>query len=540
MWEKATLARLDIAQRLFLTSVAIVTTDHNTLSNHNDSPVALASLPKTDALSVVAVSSTLAPPTSDEIKASSGELKWQAVGIAYSFLIHGGMILTMSYALYSATKSPAERMVVNVGIAIPDESLEEELLIVDLSSMISAPPTEANDVSTLATIPAAPETIELLPGVAVSAGPNSNRSLLPRVGIDLLMQSDDRPRGGGFEGRKQQAKARLLSKFGGTDESETAVALGLAWLARHQNPDGSWRFNLREGPCLGKCSQSGTAETTTGATGLALLPFLGAGETTASETYGENVRRGLQYLIAARQQSPNGYDLQEGTMYAQGIATVALCEAYAMTGDSQYREPAQQALNFIVYAQHADGGWRYFPNQAGDTTVFGWQLMALKSGKMAGLDIPAHAFAKARDYLDKVQTENGAYYGYRTPGAEATPTAVGLLSRMYLGWRQSHSALRHGSEHIYRLGSSRTDMYFNYYATQVLHHYEAPSWNSWNEQLRDRLVATQSKFGHERGSWYFHDKHSLSGGRLYNTALCTMILEVYYRHMPLYRRDILD
>ena len=83
-------------------------------------------------------------------------------------------------------------------------------------------------------------------------------------------------------------------------------------------------------------------------------------------------------------------------------------------------------------------------------------------------------------------------------------------------------------------------MYFNYYATQVMHHYEAPGWNTWNDQLRDRLVKTQSKYGHERGSWYFHDKHSLAGGRLYNTAICTMILEVYYRHMPLYRREILE
>lgn len=521
--------------------MTILTTDQTTFANPCDSPVIVADFRSLEEKPTTnEMASALAPPTSDGGAGISVELKWQAFGISLSFLIHGGVILVMSFALYLATQTSVEPMVVNVGMAIPDEPLEEELEVVDLSSMISAPPTEANDVSTLATMPDAPDTIELLPGSAVSAGPSANPSLLPRVGLDALMQSDDRPRGGGFEGRTQRAKARLLAEFGGTDESENAVAMGLAWIARHQNPDGSWRFNLREGPCRGKCSHSGTAETTTGATGLALLPFLGAGETTESKIYGENVRRGLQYLIAVRYPSPNGYDLQEGTMYAQGIATIALCEAYGMTGDQQYREPAQQALNFIIYAQHKEGGWRYFPNQAGDTTVFGWQLMALKSGKMAGLDVPNHVLVKAREYLGRVQTEHGAYYGYRAPGADATPTAVGLLSRMYLGWRQSHSGLRHGSEHLYRLGSSRTDMYFNYYATQVMHHYEAPGWNTWNDQLRDRLVKTQSKYGHERGSWYFHDKHSLAGGRLYNTAICTMILEVYYRHMPLYRREILE
>ncbi len=71
-------------------------------------------------------------------------------------------------------------------------------------------------------------------------------------------------------------------------------------------------------------------------------------------------------------------------MYAQGIATLALCEAYAMTGDDTLRPFAQKAVDFIVYAQNPNtGGWRYFPGQPGDTTVLGWQLMALRSARMA-------------------------------------------------------------------------------------------------------------------------------------------------------------
>ena len=172
----------------------------------------------------------------------------------------------------------------------------------------------------------------------------------------------------------------------------------------------------------------------------------------------------------------------------------------------RYGEPAQLAVNFICYAQHEEGGWRYFPRQPGDTTVFGWQLMALKSAKMANLEVPPHVIANAKNYLDSVETEGGAFYGYRTAGRDSTPTAVGLLSRMYLGRRQSHPSLARGVAHLEALGPSRTDMYFNYYATQVMHHYESSHWPLWNDQLRNRLVKLQTKSGHERGSWYFHDK----------------------------------
>jgi hypothetical protein len=349
-----------------------------------------------------------------------------------------------------------------------------------------------------------------------------------------LLPVADKERGGGFEGRTQAARARLVGQRGGTPESEDAVARGLAWLAAHQREDGSWRFNHHDGPCGGLCRDPGTVGSTTAATGLALLPFLGAGETTEQSQYKEVADKGLYYLVGRTLVTPHGGDLQEGTMYAQGIAAIALCEAYAMKRDETLRPVAQLAIDFICHAQHPEGGWRYFPGQPGDTTVFGWQLMALKSARLAGLSVPQPVLERAERFLDGVQSGDGAFYGYQKPDKSPTPTAVGLLSRMYYGWPQDDPRLAAGVAYLQKLRPSRTDVYFNYYATQVMHHSEGPGWPEWNREVRDRLVATQARRGHEHGSWYFHDENGKQGGRLYTTAMCVMILEVYYRHMPLY------
>ncbi len=341
--------------------------------------------------------------------------------------------------------------------------------------------------------------------------------------------------GGGFQGRAGDLKKQLLGQGGGTRESEDAVGLGLAWLAAHQWQDGGWRLDLADGPCGGRCRNSGKVATSTGATGLALLPFLGAGHTHLAGDYRDVVHRGLYYLKSRGIKTPHGLDLQEGTMYGHGIATLALCEAYAMTQDESLREPAQQAIDFICYAQHSEGGWRYYPNQPGDTTVFGWQMMSLKSAAMGGLNVPSPVVALGQRFLDSVQSANGAYYGYQIRGKKPGPTAVGLLIRMYTGWPHEDARLQRGVEFLANEGPAQRDMYFNYYATQVMHHYGGPLWPKWNVKMREHLIKTQATTGHERGSWFFIDQHGSQGGRLYTTAICTMILEVYYRHMPIYQ-----
>jgi len=370
---------------------------------------------------------------------------------------------------------------------------------------------------------------------------------LDRAPASDIMSTIGQVGGKGLDGRGTKARAALVRKNGGSEGSEKAVAAALRWLAEHQMPDGGWSFNHAACPrCGGQCRNPGSAaKARRGATGMALLPFLGAGQTHMDGKYKATVKNGLYFLIQAMQFDPakgGSWHEAEGNMYSHGIAAITLCEAYAMTHDKALHNPAQAGINFICYAQAADGGWRYKPKQAGDTSVVGWQIMALKSGHLAYLRVPPQVVAGASRYLDKVQAASGAEYGYSTPatGRHAT-TSIGLLCRMYLGWKKDHPGLNEGADRVSAWGPS-DNVYYNYYATQVMRHVGGDRWTKWNNVMRDKLVNSQAKEGHETGSWVLggggHGNDR--GGRLYHTAMCTMVLEVYYRHMPIYQSDAAD
>jgi hypothetical protein len=447
-----------------------------------------------------------------------------------SFVFHMLLLLTLAFLLIpGVARRPMELSLQSPSSVENPLELLSPMLELESDEVYELPATQEED-------PQAP-TIPEFPILGSSSAP---AEFTPRPSWhdvmrgEHLLEPSNAPVGGGWEGRDLATRYERALAHGGTEASENAVEMGLAWLAAHQRPDGSWRFNHHDGPCGGSCRNPGTAATTTGATALALLPFLGAGYTSEQGPYQEVVRRGLYYLTSRMLVTDLGGDLQEGTMYAQGIATLTLCEAYGMTRDAQLRPAAQDAVNFICHAQHPRGGWRYMPGQPGDTTVFGWQIMALKSATLAGLDVPSPVIELAMSYLDSVQSAQGATYGYQKPGRDPAPTAIGLLARMYHGWRSQDPRLDRGVLFLDSVLPSKTDMYFNYYATQVLHHFGGAYWERWNQRMRDYLVSTQAKNGHERGSWHFTDQHGNVGGRLYTTAMCVMILEVYYRHMPLY------
>lgn len=339
---------------------------------------------------------------------------------------------------------------------------------------------------------------------------------------------------GMLDGRDGPLKAQLLEDT--TPEGEQAVYRGLKWLAAHQRDDGGWHFDHRQTGCK-YCANPGTHGSMTAATGLALLPFLGAGHTHKKGEFQETVRKGLDFLKGRVKLTPLGGDLQDGVnLYSQAIATLALCEAYAMTEDRDLFVPCYEAVRFIVNSQHKPGGgWRYFPGQVGDTTVTGWMLMALKSAQLAYIPVPPDVWPNARHFLDLVQDDGGAAYGYQSPEKNRTTmTAIGLLCRMYTGWPRSHEALGRGVRSVGRKGPSKTDLYFDYYATQTMRHYGGTEWHSWNGAMREFLITTQEERGHMSGSWYFADQHGDQGGRVYNTAMAVLILEVYYRYLPIY------
>ncbi len=199
-------------------------------------------------------------------------------------------------------------------------------------------------------------------------------------------------------------------------------------------------------------------------------------------------------------------------------------------------DAAQRGIDFTVATQSAlNGGWRYEPGQVGDTSVVGWQSMALKAGLLAGLRVPPATLIGVSNFLDSVQSNYGATYGYLNPphGSPAT-NAIGLLLRMHFGWPRGHQGLTNGVLNLAAAGPSHDDMYYDLYASLLLRNYGGPVFQKWNIAMREHLVATQNKLPHVGGSWFFDSTHVPMGGRLYNTVLATLVLEVYYRYEPIF------
>ena len=148
---------------------------------------------------------------------------------------------------------------------------------------------------------------------------------------------------------------------------------------------------------------------------MGLLPFLAAGQThKAKGPYREHILKGVTWLIKHQQTDGNLAKGEPQMMYPHGLATIALCEAYGLSGDAQVGRAAQRAVDFIVAAQNAEtGGWRYMPKEAGDTSVLGWQLTALKSARMADLKVDKAAFTGDGKWLDSVAVHDGAEYSYQ-------------------------------------------------------------------------------------------------------------------------------
>ncbi|MCG3128087.1 MAG: hypothetical protein CHACPFDD_02961 [Phycisphaerae bacterium] len=341
----------------------------------------------------------------------------------------------------------------------------------------------------------------------------------------LALPSETTPPAGAFVQRQPEQREGILKRQGGDDRTERAVASALAWLARQQRPNGGW------------VSETG-ADIDTALTGLALLCFLGADHTHAKAgPYQTTVRRGLAALLA--RQEANG-DLRGGeTMYSQGIATIALAEALAMTRDAQLQTPVVRAVEFILAGRNQYGGWRYEPGMSGDTSVFGWQVMALKSARVAGVDVPDEVFRTADAWLDRVSSESEpGLYRYR-PDRRPTPamTAEGMFARLLCGALRDESRERAGTALLLQHPPNwedETNTYYWYYATLTLFHQQGEAWTRWNSHVTRELLAHQESDGRETGSWPPDGEWANVGGRVYQTALCTLMLEVYYRYLPMY------
>jgi len=392
--------------------------------------------------------------------------------------------------------------------------------------------------------------------------------------------------------------------LGPTVQIDRGVRAGLVWLCRHQNPDGSWSPLSMKERCDPKtpCSDPGlsaNAHYDEGLTALALLSFLGAGfdhrskldlvDSVRGERHriGEVVKKGLLWLTA-RQNSDGSFTRDRAFLYNEALATMALCEAYGLSGARQWRKPAQRAVDFLQRAQRMNPagtgrwGWRYAartdvedpargtgdPEYAralhdADTSVTAWCVMALKSAELSKLAVEKESLAGALEFCRYVTGEDGlvGYLDPRSAGAPVsgpfdrsfayhptTMSALGMCIRIFAAHDPSDPFLELAARRIVQdlprvsEGRDSIDYYYWYYASLALNQVDGPQnprrsnkyWNTWNKAMVDAVLLLQEQAEKRcaMGGWIVGDRWgSASGaGPLYATAMNVLTLEVYYRY----------
>lgn len=328
-------------------------------------------------------------------------------------------------------------------------------------------------------------------------------------------------------GRIGPRRSINLRQYGGSQETERAVLAALRWLKANQNKDGSWTLRNDAGTALG------------------VLCFLGHGENADSPEFGQTVQRALERLVKI---VPASGDVPGG-MYVQGLVTLALAEGYILTGSPMLRDPLERATQLIVRSQKVQkqnpinqGGWRYSPSSTdSDVSVSGWVFMGLKSAQAAGVDVPQQHLDMAANYFWNMYHESGGF-GYSSPGNSPSMTPVGVFCLQLAG----HGRDRRIDKCLDNIRKQTMNwaedggwaMYRWYYATLAMFQGGRSHWEHWNRLMRDALLKNQ----HEDGYWELPPRDAALGhnikdmaARVYATCLATLMLEVYYRYLPMYQ-----
>jgi hypothetical protein len=407
-----------------------------------------------------------------------------------------------------------------------------------------------------------------------------------------------------FPGRTPLPPKGVKGTIGRTFQIDKAVRDGLIWLCRHQNPDGSWSpRSLPERcdpqrPCFDPKLHA-TVNYDEGLTSLALLSFLGAGFSNLSQQdlvdsvraerhrIGEVVKKGLVWL-RARQNTDGSFSRDRAFMYNEALATMALSEAYGLTGNRTWKDPAQRGVDFLEKAQRPSPsgsglwGWRYasrgeiedfrkgtddasYPKELfdSDTSVTTWCVMALKSAQLCGLQVRQESMDGAVEFCKFVTASDGlvGYLDAKTAGQIVTgpfdgqftyhPTtmsALGMCIRIFARHDAGDPFLDQAAKRILldlptvAKDHASLDYYYWYYASLALNQLDGPDspkrtgkyWNTWNQSMVDAVLTLQDHTDRActSGGWIASDRWgSYSGaGPLYATALNVLTLEVYYRY----------
>ncbi len=346
-------------------------------------------------------------------------------------------------------------------------------------------------------------------------------------------------------------RLRMVQEAGGTAQVEVAVKKSLQWFKGRQNADGSW----------GKGYNAAM-------TGFVLLSYLGHCEGTQSVEYGDNVTKGITYLInlSLKNNGRLATNLTANSWpYEHGIATYALCEALTFSRTLQFKIPelessVEKAVDVIVKGQTKEGGWDYKYANTGrnDLSVVGWQMQALKAAKASNVKIDDYdkVMRNAIDYLTRTAHLGDGRFAYTGKSAKPAMTAVGTLCLQQHDKGNSPAArdgvklimdgleIRKGkkakdafSEEYAMRYNSDMNLYAAYYAAQVMRNAGGKEWDEMNSAIIADILPAQNSDGSfkaEGGGKGGAEGSKAGGGSqdIYLQSLNTLILEVYYRFLP--------
>jgi len=348
---------------------------------------------------------------------------------------------------------------------------------------------------------------------------------------------------GGMSGRLTSAARRALADlYGGTTESGAAVTRGLAWLARVQQPEGSWTLKGGSGtPSPDAPSDPEPPADPTLATALGVLPFLGEGishqraptEPVEYQAYKTVVEKGLVFLCANQMRDRSKADgFLKGGMEGHSLATIAIAEDYALSRDDRLKLHLRQAVKFLNAMQNQDGSWGREPGGPGDLVTTCWAIQALRAVQAAGLGTSGRPLKKAQQFVESCAAgpADATMSQYRLSGGKpVTPlaTAAGLAAQVELGKAVGDPDVLSGGAFL--LKNTSGPMPYPFLATEALREVGGEDFDVWNHAVREDLVRRQQQSGDLEGSW---DPNGEDGGRMEATALSLLTLQVYYRHLP--------
>ena len=328
------------------------------------------------------------------------------------------------------------------------------------------------------------------------------------------------------------------------DEVDRCINKALNFLVTKQREDGA-------------ITDSGYS---TAMSALAIMSMASTGTTTTDPTpRGQSMRKALEYCLKDELQDVQGYfgKKDESRMYGHGIITLMLTEMIGMGAtveqDRKIHEKCRNGIDLILRSQQVakqsihQGGWRYTPDATdSDLSVSVWQLMALRSAKNDGMDVPSGAIDDAIEYLDRSFTVplNGdgtpreplGGFGYTAGDRRATytMTSAGLLAYQVCGQYDSplvSSASNWLLENPPKWGD-RFFFYGTYYYAQGMYQRGTKYASTADENVR-RILLEQQK---PEGKWEPPGGEESGIGSVYATSMAVLSLSVKYHYLPIYQR----